>query len=51
MNEILKKRIEEAADDYSAEIMPAYNDGYFERYQIADAFEAGLKRGLELIKK
>lgn len=41
MNDILKKRIEEAADGYSVEITPAYRNGYFERYQTADAFEAG----------
>ena len=41
MNEILKKRIEEAADGYSVEITPACRNGYFERYQTADAFEAG----------
>lgn len=36
-----KETIEKAADDYSVEIMPAYSDGYFERYQLADAFEYG----------
>ena len=46
MNEILKKRIEEAADGYSAEITPAYSNGYFERYQTADAFEAGAEYAL-----
>lgn len=46
MNEILKKRIEEAVENYSVEIMPAYSDGFFERYQIADGFEAGAKYAL-----
>ena len=36
-----REQIEKAADNYSVEIMPAYSDGYFERYQIADAFESG----------
>lgn len=36
-----QERIEKAADNYSFEIMPAYSDGYFERYQLADAFEYG----------
>lgn len=26
--------------------MPAYSDGFFERYQIADSFEAGAKYAL-----
>ena len=36
-----REQIEKAADNYSVEIMPAYSNGYFERYQIADAFESG----------
>lgn len=36
-----REQIEKEADNYSVEIMPAYSDGYFERYQIADAFESG----------
>ena len=36
-----RETIEKVADDYSVDIMPAYSDGYFERYQIADAFECG----------
>lgn len=36
-----RETIEKAADNYSAEIMPAYSDGYFEKYQLADAFETG----------
>lgn len=36
-----RKTIENAADDYSIEIMPSYSDGYFERSQIVDAFESG----------
>lgn len=36
-----EEQIEKAADGYSAEIKPAYANGYFERYQLADAFEAG----------
>lgn len=36
-----REQIEKVADDYSAEITPAYSNGYFERYQLADAFEAG----------
>lgn len=36
-----RETIEKKADNYSAEIMPAYSDGYFEKYQLADAFETG----------
>ena len=36
-----RETIEKAADDYSVDIMLAYSDRYFKRYQLADAFECG----------
>ena len=38
-----KEQIERAACDYSGEVIPCYINGYFERYQIADAFEEGAR--------
>ena len=43
-NEYMEREtIEKTADNYSVKIIPAYSDGYFERYQLADAFEIGEK--------
>ena len=38
-----KEQIERAACDYSGEVIPCYINGYFERYQISDAFEDGAR--------
>ena len=41
MNEILKKKIEEGAEDYARIVNPSFINGSFDKYAIAQAFEDG----------